>query len=119
MSYAVECPYMPVMWKIYEKYLRSIGKCMLNQYEHESLAQFFQIVANRNNFTICGDVEVRAPTNSERERYFLLYGLDSTTQLAIENYLDYDEADALETYFALLGGNLNFCRDQFLMQVRN
>jgi hypothetical protein len=117
MSYAYECPYMPVMYKVYQKYLMSYGKSRLNQYEVSEMSRMFAVKSEKDYYVISGKIIVREPTIEERDRFNELYHLDVPTQLALESCIDTDQASCLEEFFALLGGNVDFARDQYVRQV--
>jgi hypothetical protein len=117
LSYAHECPYMPVMYKVYSNYVQQLSRARLNAYEVEVFSREFEVYPEFDHYVILGNVQIRAPTNAERMRYNELYHVDVVTQLALENLYDFDPALALEELFAAAGGNIDFVRSQFDAQV--
>ncbi len=117
LSYAHECPYMPVMYKVYQKYVKGLSKAKLNAYEVEMMSREFEVYSEDDHYVILGNVQIRAPTPAERDRFNELYHIDPTTQQALENLYDIDPALALEEFFAIAGGNTKFVEGQFDAQV--
>lgn len=117
LSYAFECPYMPVMYKVYKQYISRLSKAKLDQYEIKELGKHFLLIPQNDHYVIYNDLKIREPTMEERQRYDTLYHLDVTTQLALEEMYDIEPANALELYFALIDGNITFTQEQYLKQV--